>query len=238
MAPKGSSSGIIWNLLTVLVVIGAVCLLSYFLMIFINPQSSLNLYPPPTLPALLEQIPTATPTTFNELPATWTPTVTSLPTETNTPGPTNTATVTPTLFVLPSPTITPTPTATKQPEFLLIGGVDYDRAGPTNGRGCNWMGVGGNVIDLDGNAVQGLTVLLGGEYETKPIRKTAITGSAPAYGDGGYEFTIADDPGNSKETMYVQLFTPDGKAVSPQYLFRTYDDCSANLVRMDFQQEQ
>jgi len=36
----------------------------------------------------------------------------------------------------------------------------------------------------------------------------------------------------------VQLFTPDGKTVSPQYFFRTYDDCKQNLIRLDFQQSQ
>jgi hypothetical protein len=237
MARSGRSSGVVWNLLTVLILVGAVCVLSLFLMIFINPQSALNPFPPPTVPVLMV-LPTASPTSANQLPPTWTPTSVQLPTETPTPEPTNTPTVTATFYVLPSPTITPTPTATKPPEFLLSGGVQYDRAGPTTGRGCDWMGVGGNVVDLDGNPVQGLTVLLGGEYETKAVNKTTLTGTNLDYGEGGYEFTIADDPGPSKETLYVQLFTPDGKTVSPQYFFRTYDDCKQNLIRLDFQQSQ
>ena len=237
MARSGRSSGVVWNLLTVLILVGAVCVLSLFLMIFINPQSALNPFPPPTVPALLV-LPTASPTALNQLPPTWTPTAVQPPTETPTPRSTNTPTVTATFYVLPSPTITPSPTATKPPEYRLLGAVQYNRAGPTTGRGCDWMGVGGNVVDLDGNAVQGLTVLLGGEYETKAVNKTALSGTNLDYGEGGYEFTIADDPGPSKETLYVQLFTPDGKAVSPQYFFRTYDDCQRNLIRLDFQQSQ
>jgi hypothetical protein len=232
-----SAAGALWNFLTLLLLVGAVCLISYFVLVFVNPQTPLNLFPPPTLPAVLV-LPTESPTALNALPATWTPTVTGEPTSTVTPRPSNTPTTTPTFFVIPTATMTFTPTATKVPEFVLVGGVDHDRAGPTNGRGCDWMGVGGNVVDLDGNPVQGLTVVLGGEYENKAINKTTITGTATAYGGGGYEFTIADEPNSSRESMYIQLFSPNGKAISAQYLFRTYDDCAMNLVRMDFQQKQ
>ncbi len=232
-----SGSGVLWNLLTILVLVSAVCLLSLFIMIFVNPQSGLNPFPPPTVPAMLV-LPTSTSTTLNELPPTWTPTVTGEPTSTSTPRPTSTVTVTPTVFVLPSATITPTPTATKPPEYLLLSGVEYGRARDFNGRGCDWMGVGGNIVDLDGNPVQGLTVVLGGEYETKPINRSTISGTAPAYGEGGYEFTIADEPNNSKESLFIELFTPGGLSVSAQYFFRTYDDCDMNLIRLNFQQSQ
>ena len=233
---SGSGTGVLWNLLTILVLVGAVCLLSYFVMIFVNPQSGLNPFPPPTVPVILE-LPTATPTSHNELPPTWTPTLTSEPTATFTPRPTNTPTTTPTRLVLPSATITPPPTATEPPEYVLSGGVSYEKALATNGQGCDWMGVGGNVTDTDGNPVQGITVVLGGEYETKPIHQSAISGTNLDYGEGGWEFTIADEPNPSKETMYIELFAPGGTSVSRQYYFRTYDDCQQNLIRMNFQQK-
>lgn len=237
MAGNRRSSGVLWNLLTVLVLVAAVCVVSYFLLIFVNPQSALNPFPPPTLPPVLV-LPTATSTPLNVLPPTWTPAPTLEPTITLTPRPTNTPTSTPTRIVLPSPTQTPTATATLPPEFLLSGGVQHQRSTAVNGLPCTWMGVGGNIVDLDGNPVQGLTVFLGGAYETKPLNKTTISGTAPVFGEGGYEIQIADDPGPSNETMYVQLFSADGKSVSPQYFFRTYDECERNLIRLDFAQSQ
>lgn len=240
MAGNRRSSGVLWNLLTVLVLVGAVCVISYFLMIFVNPQSALNPFPPPTVPPMLV-LPTASPTSPNVLPATWTPAPTLEPTLTFTPAPSSTSTSTATQLVLPTPlppTDTPTPTATLPPEFLLSGGVRHQRSTAVNGLPCTWMGVGGNIVDLDGNPVQGLTVLLGGTYETKVIDKTVISGTAPVFGEGGYEMQIADDPGRSNNTMYVQLFTSAGLPVSPQYFFVTYDECERNLIRLDFAQSQ
>jgi hypothetical protein len=239
MGRRGRASATIWNILTLFVLVGAVAAVSVFILIFINPQSSLNPFPPAPVPAALV-IPSPTPTSIhNVLPPTWTPTVTSEPTATVTPGPSSTPTITSTLYVIPSPTITLTPTATQVPQYALLGGVVYRRSEPINGRDCDeWMGVGGNVIDLDGNPVQGLTVILGGEYENKTINKSTLTGAAPAYGEGGYEFTIADEPNNSKETLYVQLFTSDGKPSSERVFFRTYDECASNLIQIDFQLEE
>lgn len=235
--PRQQSS-LLWNLLTILVLLAAVVLLSISALIFADPQSSLNPFPPPTLPVALF-FPTNTPPSLNVLPPTWTPTPTSEPTMTFTPVPTHTPSTTPTLLVLPSPTDTPTPTATRPPRFNLSGGVNHMRVGlVVSGRGCAWMGVGGNVVDLEGNPVVGLTVLLGGEYEGKAINKTTRTGTASAYGAGGYEINMADDPNSSKETLYVQILSANGTALSDQFFFRTYDDCNRNLIRMNFTQTQ
>lgn len=100
------------------------------------------------------------------------------------------------------------------------------------------MGVGGNIVNLDGEPVQGLTVVLGGEFEGKTLRSSTTSGSATAYGEGGFELFIDDDPGPSKDTVYVQLRDSSGVALSDQYYFRTYDDCRRNLIRIDFVQSQ
>jgi hypothetical protein len=231
-------SAMLWNVLTGLVLLTAICLMSVFAVIFVNPDTPLNPFPPPTLPAVL-LFPTNTPPPLIVLPPTWTPTPTAEPTMTFTPAPTHTPTSTPTLLVLPSPTETPSLTPTAQPRFTLVGGVRHLRAGSVvSGRTCAWMGVGGNVTDLEDNPVTGLTVLLGGEYEGKAIRMTATTGTASAYGAGGFEITIANDPNPSRETIYLQLFTPGGTAISDRFFFRTYDECDRNLIRMDFTQLQ
>ncbi|MCX6035129.1 MAG: hypothetical protein NTV38_09155, partial [Chloroflexi bacterium] len=61
---------LVWNLLTVGVLLGICCLAYYFLTIFNNPNSPLNPFPPAPLPTLYQ---TVTPTSTIILrEATWT----------------------------------------------------------------------------------------------------------------------------------------------------------------------
>ena len=108
----------IWDILSILALLGVLLFTVLFLAIFNDPYSALNPFKPPTLPSTLI-VPTNTPTVF-AFPSTWTPT----PGEgtSNTPGglrPTTTLLQTNTLFVLssftPSATPTPTPTNTATP---------------------------------------------------------------------------------------------------------------------------
>lgn len=62
----------IWDILTIVVVAITAILLLVMLVIFINPNSSINPFPQPTLPALVV-LPSPTATLYM-LPATWTPT--------------------------------------------------------------------------------------------------------------------------------------------------------------------
>jgi len=80
----------IWDILSILVLIGTVVVVIVVLSIFSNPTSSLNPFPPATLIPTID-IPTPTPTSVR-LPATWTPTVwfTPTPHSTSTPYPTST----------------------------------------------------------------------------------------------------------------------------------------------------
>jgi hypothetical protein len=80
----------IFNLLTVLVLLSVGCLVIYFITIFFNPYSVLNPFPPLALPTLYET-PTSTSTVMPQ-PSTWTP----------------------------SPTINPSPTRTKAPTWTLL----------------------------------------------------------------------------------------------------------------------
>ena len=108
----------LWDVLTILLLIALVLAGVVFLQIFIDPYTSLNPFPPPTLPAVI-QLPTST-NTPRVLPPTWTPTAptggqaTLRPSSTLPPAatsfvlPTVTATATPTK----TPTHTPQPTAT------------------------------------------------------------------------------------------------------------------------------
>jgi hypothetical protein len=126
----------IWDILSVLALLGTFAIILVALTIFSNPNSGFNPFPPPTAPAPIV-LPTAT-ATLRSLPPTWTataeggvsaggetPRITSTlpPTSTQfvlyTFTPTNTPTVTPTSTSTPTstPTITRTPTVTRTPSL-------------------------------------------------------------------------------------------------------------------------
>jgi hypothetical protein len=117
----------IWNILTIVTLLGCVVLGVVFLNIYNNPTSSLNPFQSPATPNFV-QIPSST-TTLRSLPPVWTateaglvvlpsstlpPTGTGflLPTATNTPTPTRTPTLTPTRTRTPTRTNTPNETST------------------------------------------------------------------------------------------------------------------------------
>jgi type VI secretion system secreted protein VgrG len=115
------------NLLAILAVAGTALVACAMVVIFANPYTFINPFPPPTLPALFDY-PTFTPTLLR-LPDTWTPTprleednivrptATPLPTKTQFVAPTFTITSTPTATATMTRTITRTPTNSPQPTY-------------------------------------------------------------------------------------------------------------------------
>ncbi len=84
--PPRKVSALVWNVLTVIVLLVAACVTMAFFSLFFNPYSAFNPFPPPTLPARAE-MPTITPTPRGVLPPTWTPGPTAVPTLTSYPAP-------------------------------------------------------------------------------------------------------------------------------------------------------
>jgi hypothetical protein len=237
--PPKSRSGVFWTIMTVITLLGVVCIAGAFLIVFTNPSSSINPFPPPTMPAVL-QFPSATPTdVVFSLPPTWTPTFTLQPTATSTPTPTNTLPATPTPI-----TLTSTPTASPPPP---VGGYPFEvRQGNPKAipniyhpeLSCSWMGVGGQVIDMSNAPVIGLIIRLGGGLPGVHIPEDtfSLTGLALNYGRSGYEFTLANQPLDSKGQLWVQLLSQEGGPLSEQVYFDTYADCEKNLIIIDFVQ--
>jgi len=234
--PKINFGKIIWNFLTVVVILATLIVGTVFLTIFINPYTSLNIFPPPTRSPLLE-LPTATPTP-KELPPSWTPEATGTLPPTDTPGPTSTPTVTSTPEATETPD-EPTPTATPLPYALQAGSPT-----PINSTifhpdlGCNWMGVAGQVFSLNGEPVIGLAVELGGSLTGMDIQLLSLSGAAIQYGPGGYEFTLSDEPIASQDTLYIRLLDQAGLPFSEKVFFSTFDDCEKNLILINFNQIQ
>ena len=244
-------SSIIWNVLTVLVLLVVLCVAMVFLMIFIDPQSSVNPLPPPTMRVGLS-FPTATATPRLQLPATWTPSPTIPATATFTPEPSFTPAPTETPFSLftASPTISaaagatgaaPTDTGSSSTgmPFAVGPGTPVGTSSLTfhPEAGCNWLGVAGQVFDLSGAPVSGQQVHIGGTLSGASVDRLTLTGLPTAYGTPGfYEFTLGDAPVASQGTLWVQLIDQGGLPMSDKINFDTYNDCEKNLIFVNFKQ--
>jgi hypothetical protein len=214
--------------------------------------------PLPTLVATLPPVPTATEVqeiaeseTESDvmLPPTHTPVpaqATSTPVPINTLSPTQTPSVTPT-FPPPTPTRTPTPTPTDTPTpgpsptaTATFSPFPFtkDQRSPqylqnfANTAGCNWMGVAGEVFDLDGNPVAPGQFVV--HVWDSGIDQRVAVGDAPAYGPSGYEQFLFDAPRVQEQS--IQLETSNGTAVSQVYRFQTRASCNQNLVWFSFVQ--
>jgi hypothetical protein len=100
--------------------------------------------------------------------------------------------------------------------------------------GCNWMGLGGQVFNLEGIAVPNLVVKLTGTLNGDIVDLLALTGGALNLGPGGYEFKLSDHPISSTETIWVSIFDQDGNAISNPVAISTYDSCDKNFVVVNF----
>lgn len=244
-----------WNRFAWFFLIGTAVLMVFFTLIFINPNGSLNPFPPIEIPPTVI-IPTGTST--NTLAPTWTfspqPTRTHTPVQTEIPLPVLLPSDMPDMLATTAgensviavstadPTITPVlPTATVNSggySFIVQPGspaaVSSSIMRPDDG--CSWMGVGGQVVDLQGAPIVGLRVQLYGSLHGKIKAITSLTGTVNRYGPAGYEITIADTPTASSHTLWLQLFNQSGGAISDKVYFNTYDDCEKNLTIIHFKQ--
>ena len=239
-SPPRSFSSIVWNTLTGVTILASLGVGAVFLMIFLNPNSSLNLFPPPTSPPALA-LPTFTPTPREVLPPTWTPLPTTEPTATETFQPSSTpappATETP--FALFTPTL-PGQTATPGglPYILAQGSpVGISSLAFHPDKGCNWMGVAGQVLNQSGAPIStGIVIQLGGSLAGARMDVPSLTGVAPQYGPAGFEIFLGDEPISSDGTLWVQLLDQAGAPLSKKVNFDTFEDCANNLIIINFQQ--
>lgn len=226
-------NNLIWNVLTVIFIIISVTAVGYFGLLFADPATPLNPFPPPTMPALI-QLPTSTPMTA-KLPPTWTPTivVTAEPTATNTPQIeiTETSTEGPTPTPLATTNNSKYPFASKGEPAAMANTVFHPD------KDCNWQGIAGQVWDIQGRALVGYRVHLQGFYNGKTIDLTTLSGGAQAwYGESGYEFVLGNKPIDSTHQLTIQLEDQSYMLISNQVVLDTYSDCSKNLVLVNFQQ--
>jgi hypothetical protein len=229
---------LIWNILTVILLVLTLCVVAIVFTIYVNPNSAWNPFPPPTLyPSPV--LPSATSTLRMTLEPSWTPTF-GIPTQTATPAPTNTPLVSATSVDL-SPSRTPVVQATVTPDsydFVLKEGDPKYLSGETfhPEMECNWVGVAGQVLGLNGEPLVSLFIHLGGAIEEQTYDLVTITGSAPIYGAGGYEFIIANRLVGTTGTLWIQLEDVQGLPMSDRIYFNTYAECERNLAVVNLQQ--
>jgi len=222
----------IWNVLSILIVLAIVGLVVFYGSIFFNPYNSLNPFPPDPLTTVLTY-PTATNTPL-PLPATYTPTITIQPTATETLFPTWTPLPTFTPFILGS-TLTPAATldnSSGMPFEATITHVGSDYFHPD--AGCNWMGVAGQAVDMNNSPVLYLTIHISGIVGGKFIDYYSLTGTAPNYGQAGFEFMLGDKAIASTNTLWIQLVDQQNLPLTDQIKLTTFNDCDQNLVMIRF----
>jgi hypothetical protein len=228
----------IWDMLSILVLVITVCLVGYFLMVFINPESSLNIFRPGA-GMFVPQPPTETPAPI-QMEATWTASPTLEVTPSNTPRSTFTPFFTDTPFSLVPPTRTPKPTNTAKPTntpkapFTAISVTTVESTVIHPDLACNWAGIGGTVVDANNSPVIGMVVVLRGFLNGSTVDLTTVSGITPEYGQSGFEFFLGDAPIASNKTLYVQLLDLSNIPLSDKVEITTSADCSKNLVIVRF----
>ena len=227
----------IWDVLSVLVLLATLGIAAYFVFVFVNPATAFNpLSPRIPTPYLF---PTATITPI-QLAATWTPTFIDV-TDTPTLAPTITLQPSPTGFSLVPPSKTPQPTNTPKAPFSASPPQAIESTIIHPDLGCNWLGVGGTVVDANGGPiVPGPVLRLIGTLNGKPIgpnnTKVTVAGVNPEYGRSGFEFKLGDIPVASTSPLTLQLLDQAGLPLANNVYINTYNDCKKNLILVRFKQ--
>lgn len=246
-APDSGKHEKVWNALTLVVLLVLLAAVVVMLVIFSNPNSRFNPFPPPDLPGKLI-LPTSAATATSDQVV--------IPTVTPTLEVTDTVVVLPTIL----PSLDPTPTtqvmvvpgtpSAVQPTQPVAEEEDNGRfvfglQAPPQGlsvtlydpnRGCSWMGVAGRIFDIQNRPVKGIRVAVTGFLGGKQIQYLSLSGTAVQYGPSGYEFTLAETPIASSGRLTIQLFDQSDLPLSPPVTFDTFAECESNLVLVDFKQ--
>jgi hypothetical protein len=228
----------LWDMLSILAMLTTLCLVVYFVLVFLFPNSALNPLPPNTVNPAATITPTITPI---QLQPTWTATPFVSGTETPTLVPTLTLEPSPTLLSLVTPTITFTPTKEpKRPYSATVTYIDSTIIHPDTG--CNWQGIGGTLVEANNAEVpqSNNVILLSGTYNGKTVGPpgvgymATVPGVNREYGISGWEFFLGTVPIASKGELFLQVVDPAGLPLSEKIFVDTYNDCSRNLALVRF----
>jgi hypothetical protein len=138
---------------------------------------------------------------------------------------------------LPAETSTPQFTATSFPFILQSGTPAYIENFAHPSKGCDWLGIAGQVFDEDGKPLLNKIVMVTGKIEGEVLEIVGVTGvpEADIYGPGGFEIQIADHVLDSEKALAIQVFNLDGIPISDSISFDTIADCGKNLIIINYQ---
>lgn len=136
------------------------------------------------------------------------------------------------------PTWTPTfaPTATTQailPSSFDIQGQVQFVANTFNSSGCQFQGIGGQVLDQNGESYT-TPLIVRVSSDSLVVDNTILTGSNPLYGASGFEVQVANSVNNN--TYLVQLESQTNISVSESTQVNFSGDCSKNIALVTFVQ--
>jgi hypothetical protein len=229
-APRKASARLdLWDMLSIFMLVMALCIGLYFVAIFLSPNSAINPFSPTRAGLNLPPTPTITPI---QLEPTWTPTP-AIGTETATLVPTFTLEPSLTPVSLITPSITPTPTKTPKAPFSTTT-TYIDSTIIHAEAACNWQGVAGTIVDANNADVLGVAIRLTGFYNSKTKNELTVSGIAQAYGKSGYEFFLGTVPLSSDDLLFIQIFDQAGLPLSDPIAIDTFNDCSKNLALVKF----
>ena len=220
--------GCFFNILSGVLVTATLVVGLIFAIIFVNPQASLNPLPPTTMPVLFLTY-TPSPTPKPVLPPTWTPTSPPTLEPTAPPQPSDT----------PHPDTSPIPTADLESGTtfqLQEGSPKYEANMYHPEAGCDWLGVGGEILDSDGEPVPGVLIEAKGSLGGVEVSRLTLSGSAPDYGVAGYELPLINSSIESDSEVWIQLLDQANLPLSEKIYLRTFDSCDSNLIRINFVQ--
>lgn len=152
-----------------------------------------------------------------------------------------TATLVPTIAESPTERIQPTASLVVEAPSLTETGFTLQEGNPFYlpnfahpEAGCQWLGVAGQVFDAVDDEILDFTLLVGDAENPDDEPMIGITGTALAYGRGGYEIQLGEVDLDSNNRFWIQVYSPDGIPLTEQVYFTTYEDCDRNLVLVNF----
>lgn len=174
-------------------------------------------------------------------PAGITATLTSTPVPTTTPQQTPSPVVTRALATAPLEMATSTMIVTQESpgSQLVLETSKYVRqaGSPTwlpnfsrPERGCDFLGVAGQVFGAQGAPKTMLIIEAGGTLGGRDVFALSLTGNDSIYGPGGYELILSDRLVQSNGSVWIQVLNLEGQALSEKVHFDTFSDCQRNLV--------
>jgi len=138
---------------------------------------------------------------------------------------------------LPAETSTPQFITTPFPFVLQSDTPAYIKNFAYPLKGCDWLGIAGQVFDEDGKPLLNKIVIVTGKIEEEVLEIVGVTGvpEADIYGPGGFEIQIADHVFASEKALDIQVFNLDGIPITDSISFDTLADCGKNLIIINYQ---